>query len=287
MPPFRFSGTAVALSLLKAGAFVVAAVVLLIATGPLTGMAVATLGIARVEVWTFAAVFSALMLAATVAVLRLEGATLRVLGLAPSRQRICELVTGFAIGAALFVSLALVRASSVGAVWTFAGGDASMSALAGLAVALLLLLPEELIFRGYAFRRLIDALGAGPAIGISAVLFGLYHVAGSGMWGVGAMFQFAMPALGGLVFGWTAVRSGGLSLPIGLHLGGNWVQASVLSFAGSSGSGPRALWTAQLSDVQQQYLFAPDLAPHLPYIITMGVGMLILRATLHRREPIV
>jgi uncharacterized protein len=275
----------VALSLLKAGTFVVAAVVLLIATGPLTGMAAATLGMARVEVWTFAAVFSALMLAATVAALWLEGATLSVLGLAPSRQRVGELVTGFTIGAALFVSLALVRASSVGAVWTFAGVDASMSALAGLAVALLLLLPEELVFRGYAFRRLSDALGAGLAIGISALLFGLYHVAGSGMWGVGAMFQFAMPALGGLVLGWAAVRSGGLALPMGLHLGGNWVQASVLSFDASSAPGPRALWTAQLSEVQQQYLFAPDLGPHLPYIITMCAAMLILRATLHRREP--
>jgi membrane protease YdiL (CAAX protease family) len=198
-----------------------------------------------------------------------------------------ELVTGFAIGAALFVSLALARAWSVGATWTFAGLDASTSALAGLAVALLLLLPEELVFRGYAFRRLSDALGTGPAIAISAVLFGLYHVAGSGMWGVGALFQFAMPALGGTVFGWAAVRSGGLALPIGLHLGGNWAQASVLSFAAPSGSGPRALWTAQLSDVQQQYLLAPDLAPHLPYIITMCAGMLILRATLHRREPTV
>ena len=47
---------------------------------------------------------------------------------------------------------------------------------------------------------------------------------------MGLVFQFLMPTIGGLLFAWAAIRSGGLALPIGLHLGGNWVQASVAVF---------------------------------------------------------
>jgi membrane protease YdiL (CAAX protease family) len=53
-----------------------------------------------------------------------------------------------------------------------------------------------------------------------------------------------MPALGGVVFGWAAVRSSGLALPIGLHLGGNRIQASVLSFQPPFGGPPQGLFTA-------------------------------------------
>ena len=42
---------------------------------------------------------------------------------------------------------------------------------------------------------------------------------------MGWVFRLGMPTLGGLVFGVAMIRSGGLALPIGLHLGGNWVQA--------------------------------------------------------------
>jgi membrane protease YdiL (CAAX protease family) len=41
---------------------------------------------------------------------------------------------------------------------------------AGLVTALLLLLPEELLFRGYAFQRPVHAVGAWPGILVSAAL---------------------------------------------------------------------------------------------------------------------
>jgi membrane protease YdiL (CAAX protease family) len=274
-----------AVSLLKAIAFIAAAILLLLATGPLTAIAAATIGIGRVEMWVYGAVYSLLLLGASRLAFGLDGLTLRALGLALTRERAGELAMGFALGVTLFVGLALVRAASVGAEWSFAGVDALPGALVGLVVALVLLLPEELIFRGYAFTRLIDAVGDWRAIATSASLFGLYHLAGTEMWGMGAVFQFAMPALGGLVFGWAAVTSRGLALPIGLHLGGNWVQASVLSFAPPSSAGHGALWSVRLSDVQQQQLFAPDVGPHVPFMLTMIGATLVLRAVLDRRAP--
>jgi hypothetical protein len=113
-------------------------------------------------------------------------------------------------------------------------------------------------------------VGSWPTLGVSSILFGIYHVVGSGMWGIGTFFTFGMPALGGILFGLAALRTGGLALPIGLHLGGNWVQANVLSFRPEvHGRMPEALWTAPISRTQFHALTAPDLMIHLPFITVM------------------
>jgi membrane protease YdiL (CAAX protease family) len=271
-------------SLLKAVTFVAVAIVMLIATGPLVGLAAAMTGTADVPVWAYSGAFSVLLLAATALALVLDRTGFASLGLVPTRGRVREFVLGFAVGGLLFAMLAVARGARVEAVWTFAGWNGVATACVGLITAFLLLLPEELVFRGYAFQRLVSAVGAWPGIVISAVLFGVYHVVGSGMWAVGAFFQLAMPAVGGVVFGWTAVRTKGLALPIGLHLGGNWVQASVLSFQPQSDTLPAALWTARVTDIQLRSLYAPDLGTHVPFIATMVVATVVVRLALGRRE---
>jgi CAAX protease family protein len=263
--------------LLRAVGFTAIALGLAAAAGLIVGMATAVTGLSSAPAAAYGAVVSALLLAATGLALHLEGLDLRILGLVPTRDRIRELVIGFAAGVLLFVILALVRGAFAGVTWTFGGLQAMLPVLAGLLVALLLLLPEELLFRGYAFQRLIQAAGVWPGIVISALLFGLYHLAGSGMWGIGAFFRAAMPALGGVVFGWLAVRSRGLALPIGLHLGGNWVQAAVFSFRAGPAGGPAAAWTAYVTENQQWALYGPDLPSHLPFIVTMLLAVVVLR----------
>ena len=266
--------------LAKALVFTAVALALVATAGPLVGIAAATTGVSSVPPAAYGAVVSAMLLAATSLTLHREGLDLRSLGLVPSRDRIRELAIGFAVGVVLFVILALVRGALAGVAWTFGGVNAMLPVLASLLVALLLLLPEELLFRGYAFQRLILAVGVWPGILVSAVLFGLYHLVGSGMWGIGAFFRAAMPALGGVVFGWLAVRTRGLALPIGLHLGGNWIQAAVFSFRSPSDAGPAAAWTAYLTDRQQWALYAPDVPSHLPFIVTMLVAVVVLHLAL-------
>jgi membrane protease YdiL (CAAX protease family) len=126
-----------------------------------------------------------------------------------------------AITSALFAAAALACALWIGAAWRFEGLAGVMAALSGLPVAFLLMAGEELIFRGYGFRQLISACGSRAALVLSAVAFGIYHLAqtGFGMWGIGAFWVVALPALGGLVFGLAMIRTGGLALPLGLHLG--------------------------------------------------------------------
>lgn len=114
---------------------------------------------------------------------------------------------------------------------------------------------------------------------ISATLFGIYHIAGTGMWGMDAFFAFSMPTLGGFLFGLAAHRSDGLALPIGLHLGGNWIQASVLSFRTElQGGMPEALWTAHVSGTQLGALTAPDFLVHVPFmtIVVLAIVTTVL-----------
>ena len=269
--------------LAKALVFTAIALGLVVAAGPIVGAVAAVAGLSSVPAAAYAAVVCALLLAATGLAFHREGLDLGSLGLAPSRDRIRELAIGFAAGVLLFAGLALVRGALAGVAWTFGGVNAMLPVLASLIVALLLLLPEELLFRGYAFQRLIQAVGVWPGILISAVLFGLYHLAGSGMWGIGAFFRAAMPALGGVVFGWLAVRTRGLALPIGLHLGGNWVQAAVFSFRTQPDTGSVAAWKAYLNESQQWALYGSDLPSHLPFIVTMFVAVVVVRLALGPR----
>lgn len=71
---------------------------------------------------------------------------------------------------------------------------------------------EELIFRGLIFRRLMDDLPVGWAIGISAFLFGVYH---------GNVLQFIYAGLLGACFAYCYYRLGSLWAPVLLHIGAN------------------------------------------------------------------
>jgi CAAX protease family protein len=213
-----------------------ASLVLAIAAGSTaTGM----LGGARplVAMALIGALACAGLLLVTMALRRLGGAGLPALGLPLDRRRLGELAAGFAVTSTLFLAVAAVQSAMVGATWQFSGVAGLFGALADLPLVLCLVLAEELLFRGAALRSLRELAGDGWATALTAVAFGAYHLIGSQNWAMGLAFQFLMPTLGGLLFAWAAVRSGGLALPIGLHLGGNWVQASVAVFVPQAISG--------------------------------------------------
>lgn len=238
-----------------------------------------TLGLVTMSVTCCAAL---LLLSRTL--LHREGMTIRALGLVPSRQRFRELVAGFSVTTPFFLLVAVAQSASVGAAWEFQGAFGARAALAGLALSAVLVLVEELLFRGVALRYLRALYGDRGAVILSALLFGAYHLLQSGDWAMGAVFRFLMPTLGGLVFGWAAVRSKGLALPLGLHLGGNWVQASLASYvpvALSSSAAPiQSLWRIPITTADAFSLTAPDLLPHLPYLIALALTTVAIQVSL-------
>ena len=271
-------------SIWAVGRFGALAVMAYGAAGPAAGIAGALLGVRSIPVWFYGATLSGLLLLATWIALRLDGGRLAWLGLTPTRTRLRQFAIGFGLSALFYAALHLVRAASVGASWTRTDASIFTTAAPGLAIALLLMLPEELLFRGYAFRRAGEVIGNRATLVISSTLFGLYHLPGSGTWGMGAFFTFMMPALGGVLFALAAQRTGGLALPIGLHLGGNWIQGSVLAFQLEGQPVFSAVvWRAELSRAQFTVLTAPDLPDHLPFL-TMLLFMAISMSFLFRPE---
>ena len=252
------AGVAVAGSGLVSGSLFA---MLAISDGPLTA-------------WMFPAITTGLLLLATWCALRVEKLGFAALGIALTRRRVREFAGGLAMGATAFALLAVLNAWLVGAQWHVDWAAGARATLLGLPLALLMLLPEELVFRGYAFREAQALWGAPVALALSSVLFGAYHLMGSGDWAMGAVFRFAMPVLGGLVFGYALLRTGGLAMPIGLHLGGNWIQSSVFGLGREQGS---TFWSAPLNAEQIRLLSAPDLMPHMPYLLAMVLlGVLVM-----------
>jgi len=223
-------------------------------------------------VLTSAVLCSALLILSRT-LLHREGESLCELGLVPQRSRLQQFGFGFMVSAPVFILVAIAQSMSVSAAWEFQGVLGARAALVGLATTALLALAEELVFRGVALRYTRALFGDRNAVILSALLFGIYHLVQSNDWAMGAAFRFLMPTLGGLVFGWAAVKSKGLALPLGLHLGGNWVQASVASFVPAGGQSSavavNSLWHIPITAADARSLSAPDLLPHLPYLIAL------------------
>jgi membrane protease YdiL (CAAX protease family) len=207
-------------------------------TGVVVGLASTFLSPAALQ-WLFPLTLAVLVMLATWVCLRLEGRCFADLGLQFTRRRLLEVGAGFAIGAVLFAGIALAQAAMVGISWQLSHADVAGAVLAGLATMLTSVLVEELLFRGYVFGQL-TALGS-PALAliVTSAAFGAYHLIGKPYWAIGAFFVIAMPALGGLIFGYSLLRTGGLALPLGLHWGGNWALMSLFGWQDRRGFGPR------------------------------------------------
>ena len=78
-------------------------------------------------------------------------------------------------------------------------------------------LAEELMFRGYPFQRLVEAIGAGGAIVVFSVLFGVVHLMnpGANPWGL------LNTVVIGVVLSVAYLRTRALWLPWGIHFAWN------------------------------------------------------------------
>ncbi|HEV7661229.1 MAG TPA: CPBP family intramembrane glutamic endopeptidase [Allosphingosinicella sp.] len=136
------------------------------------------------------------------------------------------------LGAGLLISGIVMAAvfwteHAVGAIQIMpsGAGAAPIGALARLSV---IAFEEEFIMRSLLLSGLILALRgrAALAIGISAALFGMSHLSNPHASSLAILGN----TLGGIVYGVAFVRSGGIWLPLGLHLSWNFVQGPILGF---------------------------------------------------------
>lgn len=116
---------------------------------------------------------------------------------------------------------------------------------------------EELLFRGFSFQRLIDAIGAWPAQLLMALFFMLIHENNPNMAGTAKVVASINIFGASILLGLTYLRTRSLAMPFGLHLLWNLVQGPVLGFG--------------VSGIQERGLFTPAIADGVPTWLTGGV----------------
>ncbi|MBI3484349.1 MAG: CPBP family intramembrane metalloprotease [Acidobacteria bacterium] len=84
---------------------------------------------------------------------------------------------------------------------------------------------EEILFRGYAFQRLVDSLGAVGAVALSSTLFGLAHLVNPSA----TALSTANTVLAGVLLSAAYLKTRGLWLSIGLHWAWNFFLGPIVS----------------------------------------------------------
>lgn len=148
------------------------------------------------------------------------------LGVLWSARSVLDLSVGLLISGMVMAAVFWTE-RAVGAIQIMPSGD-SAAPIGALARQSLIAFEEEFIMRSLLLSGLILALRgrAALAIGVSAALFGMSHLSNPNASSLAILGN----ALGGVVYGVAFVRSGGIWLPLGLHLSWNFVQGPILGF---------------------------------------------------------
>lgn len=149
--------------------------------------------------------------------------------LGPARSWLRGIPTGIALGVAIWSVTAGVLWVTGAATWRLST-DAVSALQTGLGEGIAIAVAEEMIFRGFVFRRLIDAIGAWPAQLAMAAYFLLNHWDNPGMTGPTRVIAAANIFLAGLLFGALYLRTRSLAIPIALHFALNFTQGNLLGF---------------------------------------------------------
>jgi uncharacterized protein len=152
---------------------------------------------------------------------------LRELGFALERRAPRDLAMGLVIGAAALVLVVL--ALGLAGVFRFSGASGTVAAWLAFVVTVLLWLAlpavaEEVIFRGYPFRALVEGIGPVGATLIMSALFAAVHGAAPNV----DAFSLANIFAAGVMLSLAVLWTGSLWFASTLHLGWNWATVGLL-----------------------------------------------------------
>lgn len=170
---------------------------------------------------------------------RSEKIGLRTSGIVPGSASGPRFICGYIIGLAMALGQACI-VMSFGHVHLKLVADLTLIQVFGyFALYLLVALREELVFRSYALTSLKRSLGHRVGLSIITAIFILEHVAAGMPIGTAIIGS----GMGGLLFGYAALKTKGLALSLGLHSAWNFGQW-VLGFKMGPG-----IWQAETGRV--------------------------------------
>ena len=180
---------------------------------------------------------------ASLVCVRLEGRSFSSLGFLPGWRWVFECLGGVLGGILLILATALLVRGLGGFHWEHTPGIGIRQLLVAAWPLLGVAFNEEIFARGYPFQRLVE--GAGPWVGqlVLATFFALLHWRNPGMHGTTQAWATLNIGLAAILLGFCYLRTRSLALPIGLHLGWNWAQGSLLGFGVSGTTEFKGAWT--------------------------------------------
>lgn len=175
----------------------------------------------------------------------LDRRPLRSVGLAFHSRWGRELGLGVVIGAALILTVAalerVLRLAHFGVNSLPPTQAVSAGAFYGVTLAIAATI-EELIFRGYPFQRLAEAITPAGGIAVTSVFFGLAHLGNAHH----TWFSTVNTALVGVPLAVAYLRTRSLWMPVGIHFSWNFVLGFVIGLPVSGFAFPESLLKAQV-----------------------------------------
>jgi membrane protease YdiL (CAAX protease family) len=159
-----------------------------------------------------------------------EGKNLSELGLNFNFKNIGFAFWGFVIGGLFIIPLVYIIAFIKGYPVVFNHAFKGSYVLSGLWLLFPTVVLEELAFRGICFKKTVELTSVAKANIIFAGLFILSHwINGAAFGDPIAMTVLLITGLGHVLYATALLKSKTLYFPIGIHLGGNWVNYFVFS----------------------------------------------------------
>lgn len=148
----------------------------------------------------------------------------------PDRRR-KEFFLGLSIAAIFCVLIKLIISQLTGSSWMLSKSISFHKVIFSVLYDFNSVLSEELLFRGVFLHLLIKYLTTKKGILISSVAFGIYHWFSFGVLGnwIAMAIVFFVTGLMGYVFSIAYEKTKSIILPIGIHLGWNWINNTVFS----------------------------------------------------------
>ena len=264
---------------LRSGWKVLGFVLLLVVVGKglsLVARAVPIVGtlLRRSGAWSEAAVGAAVSALCLV----LEGRHPLDFGLRFNRRWLVEFLAGAGGGVLLLVAIALAVRGTGAFHWVRDPAIGPWQLVSWLGFYLGVGFNEEILVRGYVFQRLArGGLGVAGTQLLLALFFAAGHWGNPNNEGVYRAWATLNIALAALLLGFAMLRTGSLALPIGIHLGWNWTQGTLLGFNVSGTTSP-GWWSPVLDPARPAWVHggAFGLEATLACAILCGLAILLL-----------
>jgi membrane protease YdiL (CAAX protease family) len=163
--------------------------------------------------------------------------TFASIGLRVEIKTLLRFISGVFIGIALTAPLAIGSLYAEHATIHLNNSSGIGLFLASNLALLPMAMMEEIGFRGYPLVVLQKHLGIRTAMILTSLLFAVYHIANG--WSIASSFYG--PAIWGMLFALSAVRTGGIAMATGIHF-----AANLCTSAFNPGAAP--IWTVTLPD---------------------------------------